>query len=915
MAEEKKIATGYIGNALRSAADNHTTTFADEIFDTERQKYQNEVNTDLDNTDNEIKADLEAETARATAAEQANATAIEAEKTAIIGTDRIADGAVTLDKIAHESVDDEPTAGSNNLVNSGGVANKLAELEQKTSEGKQDVIPQVSQEETEQSDDEQVFASDDYDEEKGTGEVYAAISKYGIKVKELIDLDGNRLVKHGVQKKMYGTNIHASSLKDINSVEVFGEVNVSSANNQLLNDSTTKSVTLNGATASIDENGFFNLSGRTTTTSALQIVGLPITPGIYTLSLHEVSNPNNLDWHCSAMIRMSVGGDKKIGVNKKNLTFTVPEGETSVVFGFYIGGEITLDGTKLKVMVNEGNAPKEYERYVSERIVNFPIDTLEIHLNEHIKHVTLSSPLRAYEIPVYSGWNRSGSTERTRFTTKDEFTYANDKGSIFVADSIKIDGSVVKKITRVGSFVYGQSSSPVELLVATDGKPINFLSSNIDGLVNGASIYYRLAEETEEIIGVFQYDVCDTMELSNDKDAYMYLDYEILEYNDNEVAIKEISSFTDTNILSTRALWGFEKSGNMLYASGFPIMSEQVIPVYKFSVNDGVISFVKKANLTNTRNKATCIRVNGDYLYVITHSQVPANNPDTYGEEGNLFILDNELNVITRTSLLWKGCDAQIFKSYLYVMEQMGRFEVFDITNTTNPVRVYGFDGAKMKEYLSDGTENSIPYTLREHQHATCFSIRGKDYMSCGGFASGIHLYDISNPERPVFKGSFQMNKRSDKDNGMYQSFTAHYDFPYIYATIAKSTAKVRFAHNAVDGIVVLPADENVFTDSTFPSSHKDDYFVANIPEEYRSTGRAEGDSHPSRMAIGEDFAFVNNGRYVVVYRIMNHIPVYAGVINLGSLSADGLIYDGQYLYLSSGMASSGIFIKSYKIK
>ena len=71
MAEEKKIATGYIGNALRSAANNHVTTFADEIFDTERQKYQNEVNTDLETTDNEIKADLEAETARAKAAEEA----------------------------------------------------------------------------------------------------------------------------------------------------------------------------------------------------------------------------------------------------------------------------------------------------------------------------------------------------------------------------------------------------------------------------------------------------------------------------------------------------------------------------------------------------------------------------------------------------------------------------------------------------------------------------------------------------------------------------------------------------------------------------------------------------------------------------------------------------------------------------
>lgn len=71
MSEEKKIATGYIGNALRSVADNHTTTFADEVFDTERQKYQNEVNTDLETTDNEIKANLEAEKNRAQEAEEA----------------------------------------------------------------------------------------------------------------------------------------------------------------------------------------------------------------------------------------------------------------------------------------------------------------------------------------------------------------------------------------------------------------------------------------------------------------------------------------------------------------------------------------------------------------------------------------------------------------------------------------------------------------------------------------------------------------------------------------------------------------------------------------------------------------------------------------------------------------------------
>lgn len=193
MAEEKNIATGYIGNALRSSAADHTTTFADEIFDTERQKYQNEVNAGLETTDAEIKADLEAETARATAADEANAQAITDEKNRAMAAEQ----AIIFDVSAHnngavfesisallgnsnldtlipvsfrhggmsirfvqssnnkyvqyrlmadewsttvadwQGVDDEPIAGSDNLVKSGGVADKVAELELEIS-GKSD---------------------------------------------------------------------------------------------------------------------------------------------------------------------------------------------------------------------------------------------------------------------------------------------------------------------------------------------------------------------------------------------------------------------------------------------------------------------------------------------------------------------------------------------------------------------------------------------------------------------------------------------------------------------------------------------------------------------------------------------------------------------------------------------------------
>ena len=48
MAEKLKRTKGNIGNALHSTAKDHITTVADEIFDEDKQKYQSEINDELD---------------------------------------------------------------------------------------------------------------------------------------------------------------------------------------------------------------------------------------------------------------------------------------------------------------------------------------------------------------------------------------------------------------------------------------------------------------------------------------------------------------------------------------------------------------------------------------------------------------------------------------------------------------------------------------------------------------------------------------------------------------------------------------------------------------------------------------------------------------------------------------------------
>ena len=196
MAEEKKkITFGNIGNALKSVATDHITAVAGDVFDEERQKYQNEVNTDLETTDNEIKADLEAESARATAAEEANTQEINTLK------NKTSEITKEVSKTEEDSISIEDNNGNEvfhldengldakNLKSNGkDVATKEEVAE------KQDVIPQVSQEETTYDTNEQIFASDDYDNEKGTGEKYASIGSYGVKSKAYLDLDGKSIL-------------------------------------------------------------------------------------------------------------------------------------------------------------------------------------------------------------------------------------------------------------------------------------------------------------------------------------------------------------------------------------------------------------------------------------------------------------------------------------------------------------------------------------------------------------------------------------------------------------------------------------------------------------------------------------------------------------------------------------------------
>lgn len=123
MAEEKKISTGYIGNALRSSAADHTTTFADEVFDTERQRYQSEVNTDIEER-------IEAEA-------QANTLAISNEATARGKADKELNDAIVTEKERAEAA--EKANADNIAKNTQAITEEIARVNKDIEETKNNI--------------------------------------------------------------------------------------------------------------------------------------------------------------------------------------------------------------------------------------------------------------------------------------------------------------------------------------------------------------------------------------------------------------------------------------------------------------------------------------------------------------------------------------------------------------------------------------------------------------------------------------------------------------------------------------------------------------------------------------------------------------------------------------------------------
>lgn len=146
----------YIPSEIANAAiDEHgnrkPVTRTHHIFDDNKNKNQAEVNIDIDNSLNQLSNEIDAVNKQDVISVDALpdvSTADPKKIYRVVGDDSYTDYMVNASgddwkKLATYSfpgIDNEPTVGSNNLVKSGGVANKISELERKTKDISKEII-------------------------------------------------------------------------------------------------------------------------------------------------------------------------------------------------------------------------------------------------------------------------------------------------------------------------------------------------------------------------------------------------------------------------------------------------------------------------------------------------------------------------------------------------------------------------------------------------------------------------------------------------------------------------------------------------------------------------------------------------------------------------------------------------------
>jgi len=479
-----------------------------------------------------------------------------------------------------------------------------------------------------------------------------------------------------------------------------------------------------------------------------------------------------------------------------------------------------------------------------------------------------------------------------KLTKRTDFTFSDDKGNLYISDSIDIIDGKVYYTERIEKKIWHTG----------DTRPNIYLSNNTNGLVDGCTIYTPLVTSTTTEISDVSININNGETITSEGQAsYIYyeLQYFIAKnYVDDPIVLTKMSHLNSSDGITVKSRnLAYDEENEILYFCGYGGT------LYKIDVSDDAHPSILGTLIVNNTAGHICsgCAITSDYLYVVDRNDGTAKSPSylTVINKSTFTIVNqidlfNQADFYDSTESAQNPCSCYIYNNYLYICENSYFWAIYDITTDPElPTIIYQQTHASYADK-----------TYREYHRASFFTDGVNNYVVFAGFTSGISIWNINNVNSPLMVGSIKTSVLFDNSTLRFQTMDVVIDYPYLY--IPCGGTSTRYSHFPINRSILTfdLSDLNVYKNGVDYINNPSVFSVSNIPYKYYPDILNEENPAPSRIIKVGNMIAVNYAEAgVAIFKVINNKPVFQSCYKLsgkGNTSQTMLASNKGRLFISN---------------
>lgn len=280
--------------------------------------------------------------------------------------------------------------------------------------------------------------------------------------------------------------------------------------------------------------------------------------------------------------------------------------------------------------------------------------------------------------------------------------------------------------------------------------------------------------------------------------------------------------------------------------------------------------------LTDERLACSDAKIENGYLYVTLRDGQGGTNTTEGKTLGELHIISlNSFHNVKTLTMDWKCTALTIHKDYLVIGMQLAGYDLYDLTNPTEPTLTYSFRPEI----------GSV-----EYQECAFFERDNKTYFIDAGFGFGFYIWDVTSKTLPIRVGTFMFSQAwNNGDNLHLHTESIVIDGNIAYATLSVSE---KYIDTEYDKRGIIKFDISNLDVYKYERMNEIPYEQILINKTDYSPFYGDYDVKPTRLVkVGNALVTNSGAKGLACFKIEDNSVKYNGLIPVSDTSIIDRIY------------------------